>query len=392
MSTSRRRLAASACALLVCACSSQTDAASPPPAPAAEETPSLRPAPPPVAEPPVAEPPVPAPSAAAAPFRELPGVTTLSAFGHSSGLERWRRDVPGVEDLAVRSSSDGSIQQTLFLPPGQGGASPLLVVLHSWSYGYEQHAGIPFAQWAAGQGWAFLHPDFRGRNDGPSSTGSDLAVLDVVDAIDAAIARGGVDPTQVYVLGFSGGGMMSLLVAGRHPDRIAGAVSWVPVLDVADFHRYHVETRSGARYVRDVEAACGGDPGSSPAAAQECDRRSPASYLAAARDAEVPVFVAHGLADRVVAPDHAVRAYNALAAPQDALAADVVNATASNQLPPTVPAGPTTGTGFGPRDPAVVLSRQSGPVRLVLFEGGHDMAYHPGLRWVAELARQKSYG
>lgn len=45
----------------------------------------------------------------------------------------------------------------------------------------------------------------------PPATGSDLAVQDVLDAVDFAAQEGGIDPERVFVVGFSGGGVMSLL-------------------------------------------------------------------------------------------------------------------------------------------------------------------------------------
>jgi hypothetical protein len=34
----------------------------------------------------------------------------------------------------------------------------------------------------------------------------------------------------------------------------------------------------------------------------------------------------------------------------------------------------------------VVHVERSGDTVLVLFQGGHDMVFHPGLRWIYELA------
>ena len=124
------------------------------------------------------------------------------------------------------------------------------------------------------------------------------------------------------------------------------------------------------------------------AALAECERRSPRAYLAAARRARVPIYIGHGLDDSVVPPDHALRAFNRLAAPQDAVAPDVVAAAARNELP--AGAGPSTGvpTYFRDPDPPVLLARRSGPVTVVLFDGEHDMVYNPGLEWMAGLARR----
>ncbi|MTV26906.1 alpha/beta fold hydrolase [Nitriliruptoraceae bacterium ZYF776] len=222
------------------------------------------------------------------PDLDVPAIGSAYVDFGEDGLDRWRDEVPDIEDVTVTSSLDGEDQPSLYLPPSGDGEQPLLVVAHSWSTGYTQHLAIPFARWAQGAGWGFLHPDFRGVNDRPEATGSDLAVQDVVDAIDVAVERGGVDPERVFVLGFSGGGMMSLLLAGRHPDRIAGAVAWVPVEDLEDWYVHNLEDQPDEDYADQIEASCGGDPTSDPAAAEDCAARSPSAHLAAARDAGVP--------------------------------------------------------------------------------------------------------
>jgi hypothetical protein len=43
-------------------------------------------------------------------------------------------------------------------------------------------------------------------------------------------------------------------------------------------------------------------------------------------------------------------------------------------------------TYFRSGDPEVLFAQASGPVTLVIFDGEHDMAYHPGLEWAHRLA------
>src|SRR5690606_7283074 len=122
----------------------------------------------------------------------------------ASGKSRWTSSVP-VEAIVITSTIDGAEQHAWWLQP-QGEDRPLLVILHSWSSDYRQHAGIPYAMWAAENGWAAIAPDFRGKNDSADAVGSDLAVQDVIDAIDFALSQPGVAPDLVYAVGYSGGG------------------------------------------------------------------------------------------------------------------------------------------------------------------------------------------
>ena len=171
----------------------------------------------------------------------------------------------GIELLRLVSTADGTEQPVFWLPPKGDRDQPVLVILHSWSTSYTQHAGIPFAMWAQENGWAVIVPEFRGINDDANAVGSDLAVQDAADAIDYAVAQAGVDANRVYVVGYSGGGMMGLLLAGRHPDKVTAVSVWGPPHDLAGFYEH--ARRAGHRYANDIWRACGGDP-------REAGRRS----------------------------------------------------------------------------------------------------------------------
>jgi poly(3-hydroxybutyrate) depolymerase len=317
-------------------------------------------------------------------FESLAGINTILDFagGYTSqGMALWERSVPDVEDVVITSSADGAEQPALWVAPRGDRDRPLIVVLHSWSAPYRQHAGIPFAMWAQENGWAVIAPHFRGVNNHPDAIGSDLAVQDVIDAIDFAVSQDGVDPDRVYAVGFSGGGMMSLLLAGRHPDRVTAVAAWTPVHDLVEFYRQ--ARAAGRSYAGHILRGCGGDPTSSGPAQEECVRRSPMTYLDAARENGVPVFIGQGIADWLLSPSHAVNAFNQLADPEDRLAAEDVEAIGRRRMPDHLSGSITTDTYFGEGDPAPVFARRSGKVWLILFEAGHEMAYAPALRWFA---------
>ena len=308
----------------------------------------------------------------------LPGVVSSDDVATTDDpLAAWAEQT-AAEPAQVTSTADGAVQDVLWFPPAEPGG-PLLVHVHSWSDDYTQEVGIPLARWAEQEGWGFVQPDFRGDNAGPDSTGSELTSQDVVDAIDLAVAEGGADPERVYVTGYSGGGMASLLLAGRHPDRVAAAAAQVPVYDLVSWYAYSREAQPEARYTADIEAACGGDPTADPAAAQECTSRSPASVAAAVRDAGIPVLVTHGAGDEVVPVADGLRAFDDLADE-----ADRVGATAVGELP--APTGDElAATRFTDEDPPVLFARSSGDVTVAVFDGGHELVYYPALDWLARV-------
>jgi phospholipase/carboxylesterase len=119
-------------------------------------------------------------------------------------------------------------------------------------------------------GWAWFGLDFPGGGKVvPNVEQAHETVADLVRWFAAAPARLRADPQQVYLLGFSQGAMMSLAVLRSAPERLAGVVVLSGLFD---------------------------------------DRlvATPAANGAVAR---VPVFVAHGLQDRVlpIADGRAIR-------------------------------------------------------------------------------------
>jgi dipeptidyl aminopeptidase/acylaminoacyl peptidase len=273
----------------------------------------------------------------------------------------------------------------MWLPPADDGPSPLLVVLHSWSTEYQQHQSIPLGQLAEQLGWAAVFPNFRGTFDQPEAGGSDLAVQDVIDAIDWAVDQVDIDESRVFVTGFSGGGMMTLLMAGLHPDRFAGAAAWVPVHDVIDFYEYNLEQAPDTTYPQEIETLCGGDPTDDAQAESECLERSPMTHVEAAAEQGLPVYLGHGLDDDIVRPDATLEVFNQLADADDRVDQEVIDAVNEHQLPDDLDEAADADTFFDDADPDVRFARSSGPHVVVLFDGEHDMVYHPTIRWLSAL-------
>lgn len=301
---------------------------------------------------------------------------TAGGSPDSQSVAQWQQQVPGIQDITVPASGDPAF----WLPPSGSGPQPLLVAFHSWSANYRQQINVPYARFARDNGWAFLAPNFRGRNDNPQATGSNRAVQDVLDAIDWAIAQGGVDPNHVYVLGFSGGGMMALLLAGRFPDRITGAVAWTPNYDLINFYQQN------PRYRNIISNSCGGDPTVSGSEAQaSCRHRSPSSHLDGARGSSVRVFIAQGISDTLVRPDEAGKAFNHIAQ-SNQISESALQSIAGNSLP----SGYQTienDAHFQNSGVTPLFSRATGNVQIVYFQGSHTMVYRPPINWITSMVQ-----
>lgn len=293
----------------------------------------------------------------------------------------WKKAVPGVKTVTIRSSADGAAQPALFYDSGSKRKKPLLLVLHSWSADYQQHFSIPYGVWAVRNDWVFIHPDYRGAFTNPTATASELAVQDILDALRYAKEHAAIDESRIYIAGFSGGGMATLIMAGRYPHLWTAAVAWVPVYDLA---AWYLTTRKSAHdYSKYIESSCGGPPLPGADAEKECLKRSPRSYLHNARG-KVPVYIATGISDPFVPPDHALKAFNDLAAAEDRLSeADIEYIARRHRLPSSL-SGTFRDRLYADAGVELLFERRSGEVTLKIFKGGHDVVYNAGLHWLSQ--------
>jgi len=307
----------------------------------------------------------------------------------TDSIPGWPRDVRKVE---IISSYDSTIQPALFWAPEQVNAPvPLLVTLHTWSGDYLQSSSLPCLEQARERGWVFIHPDFRGPNNNPQATGSLAATSDILDAVAYAVAGSAVDTTRVYLLGTSGGGHMALLTAGRTPHLWAGVSAWVPITDL---ERWYGECRRRQlKYADEIAASCGGPPDRSEQIRSCYEQRSPVSVLADA--AGLAVEICAGIHDGhtgSVPVGHTLRGFNILASAngheEKLLTSRQIDWFEREQSVPVELAGERED------DPAygekvVLFSRNAGPARVTIFEGGHEGIARAAVGW---LARQRKGG
>lgn len=287
---------------------------------------------------------------------------------------------PEVQEIQIRSTADQSEQPALTWSPAEKEARPLLVGLHTWSGNYKQAAnGRVYAQWCMQQGWHFVYPNFRGPNSTPAAMGSDLAVQDVVDAVEHLKKTRAVDTSRIYLVGVSGGGHMAMLMAGRHPEIWAGVSAWCGISDISAWHAEHLKNGRPDNYARNIEAALGGAPAGPQLA--EAQKRSPLTHLARAK--AVPLDIHHGIHDGrtgSVPFRHSLLAFNQVAA--EPLSPPEILAYYDSQQRPASWAAPEADPAFSPRP--LHFRKVSGQARVTLFEGGHEILYTPALNWLAQ--------
>ncbi len=154
------------------------------------------------------------------------------------------RDVGKVEEFWFESSVDQrKIQSWLIYPPqfDRSKKYPLILEIHG---GPHTAYGPVFAmelQLMAAQGYVVLYTNPRGS----TSYGMEFANLihhnfpsqdynDLMDAVDATVAKGFIEPEQLFVTGGSGGGLLTTWIVG-HTNRFKAAVAVNPVINWFSF-------------------------------------------------------------------------------------------------------------------------------------------------------------
>jgi dipeptidyl aminopeptidase/acylaminoacyl peptidase len=154
------------------------------------------------------------------------------------------RTLGAVEEMTWASSFDArKIQGWLVKPPDfePGKKYPLVLEIHGGPFAdYGNRFGADMQLYAAA-GYVVLYTNPRGS----TSYGEEFGNLihhaypghdyeDLMSGVDAAIARGFVDPANLFVTGGSGGGVLTSWIIGK-TDRFRAAVVQKPVINWMSF-------------------------------------------------------------------------------------------------------------------------------------------------------------
>lgn len=201
-------------------------------------------------------------------------------------------------EILVESTLDSSMQPSLFYRSETNEKRPLLVGLHTWSHDRFNQINnmLPYAQ---KYDFNLLLPEFRGNNlkTNPicvQACGSIYAKQDIKDAIDYVIANENIDSENIFLLGLSGGGHMSLLMAGFCPEYFKAIGAYVPITDLEKW------TKQNKNYCEHVLACCSDN-------SEEMRKRSPLSYAENIAKSNLKIF--HGKFDPVVPVSHSLELY-----------------------------------------------------------------------------------
>jgi dipeptidyl aminopeptidase/acylaminoacyl peptidase len=211
-----------------------------------------------------------------------------------------------MKEILITSAIDGTKQPSLFhQSPVKN--SPLLVGLHTWSFGRDNQVEnlLPIAKEL---NWNLLLPEFRGPNlasnpQAEKACGSPYAKQDIIDAVNYIHDNFEVGLENVFLIGGSGGGHMALMMAAYAPKLWKAVAAFVPVCDLKT---WYCEAQN---YSEHIASCCGGEPEGE--SLKQYYERSPLYHIDGIAQSNVKIF--HGKYDELVPYNsHSLRLYNEL--------------------------------------------------------------------------------
>jgi dipeptidyl aminopeptidase/acylaminoacyl peptidase len=196
-----------------------------------------------------------------------------------------------VEELWYTSTDGLRIQGWVVKPPDFDDSRqyPLMLSIHggphsmynvAFNFGWQEHAA---------NGYVVLYTNPRGSTGYGSAFGNAIKNAypgkdydDLMKGVDEVLARGYIDPQNMFVYGCSGGGVLTAWIVG-HTDRFAAASANCPVTNWLSF----VGTTDGATWYRNFEKLPWEDP-------SEHLRRSPLMYVG---NVKTPTMLMTGVND-----------------------------------------------------------------------------------------------
>jgi dipeptidyl aminopeptidase/acylaminoacyl peptidase len=204
------------------------------------------------------------------------------------------------------------------LEPAPVGSRPALVWVHENIRGHLYEHFIPYIREATARGYVVIAPEYRGSigygaelYDAIDYGGAE--VDDVVTAVSVLRDRyPSVDPDRIGIIGWSHGGLISLLAVFRNPSTFGAAAAVVPVSNL--FQRLAWKGVEKQRLAIDPQNRLGGGPSEQPWVYRE---RSPLFHV---DRLQIPLLVHAAANDEDVEIEEAMQLVDALRARKPALA------------------------------------------------------------------------
>jgi dipeptidyl aminopeptidase/acylaminoacyl peptidase len=177
-------------------------------------------------------------------------------------------------------NANGQRVHGFLLRPDGDGPHPLILRVHGGPHSLDMDRWAPDIAAHVDAGFLVAMVNYRGSEgfgqawrDALTGNVGFMELEDLVAGLDDLVARGLADPGRVVLAGWSWGGYLTLLGAGRHPDRWISLIAGVPVAD------YLAAYEDEAPMLQALDRALfGGSPADTPVLYAE---RSPLTYVEA---------------------------------------------------------------------------------------------------------------
>jgi hypothetical protein len=278
----------------------------------------------------------------------------------------WSVDFKVVE---IISSLDGNIQKAYFLRSRSEKPKPLVVSLHTWSGNYEQTD--PLAELCLARNLNYIHPDFRGANNTLNACCSKLALNDIDESITYAIRNSNIDTSRIYVIGVSGGGYAAISSFMRSKHNIRKFSAWASITDLVAWYSESLIRKNN--YAANILACTGS--GSNSLNYESARQRSPVYWETPVRkliNTELKIYT--GINDGItgsVPITHSINFYNKVLA--DLSVTDPEQFVTQGEKYSLLQYRKALGDFGKISDRTICLEKEYKNIKLVIFEGGHEM-------------------
>jgi pimeloyl-ACP methyl ester carboxylesterase len=203
-------------------------------------------------------------------------------------------DTSRTETIALTSTADGCrVAFDIYSPADPAGEPlPLLLGPHpiTWTAAEDYHIGFDgftreyhsgYFGLANKYGVLIAMPHGHQHKEDLCSLAGPDQIEDMIQIIGALEDHGyEVDQKRVYACGLSMGAQEALVVAGKHPDRIAAVVAFNPIVDLAAWHEELANSEVPEIREYDTAARIANEVGGTPAEAPEAYlERSALGYI-----------------------------------------------------------------------------------------------------------------
>ncbi|WP_321289546.1 prolyl oligopeptidase family serine peptidase [uncultured Sunxiuqinia sp.] len=277
----------------------------------------------------------------------------------------WSKEFEIVE---IKSSKDNSLQKSYFYKSKSNETKPLIVSLHTWSGDYSQNDDL--AEICKHKDLNYIHPDFRGANKTSNACCSELALTDIDDAIAYAIKNSNVDTTKIYVIGVSGGGYATLSTFMKSKHNIKEFSAWASISDLIAW--YNESKIRNNRYAENILDCTGSENGLNIEIAKQ---KSPIYWntpIEKLENSKLTIYA--GIYDGIqgsVPITHSINFYNKLLT--DMSVSDSLKYVSTSEKLELLEKREPLGEFGNISDRKICLEKEFGNVRLIIFEGNHEM-------------------